>query len=136
VSTFSRIATLFYHVVWEEEIAEAKSSLTFVKEVKLLSVTHGLKSPREDLTPGKNQRQKPTSAELLYSEVQSTTNKMQHFTIYFCKTHYMFRTAFPSIIRSSKLHIQRQVFVRPILLPAASLARLAPGSSFGLYCIG
>jgi len=38
---------------------------------------------------------------------------------------------FPSTIRSSKLHIQRQVFVRPILLPAATLAvlaRLAAGS--------
>jgi len=44
--------------------------------------------------------------------------------IYFCKTLYMFQTVFPSIIRSSKLHIQRQVFVRPILLPAASLAGL------------
>ena len=48
--------------------------------------------------------------------------------IYFCKTLYMFQTGFPSVIRSSKLHIQRQVFVRPILLPAASLARLAAGS--------
>ena len=38
-----------------------------------------------------------------------------------------FRRFFPSIIRSSKLHIQRQVFVRPILVPAASLARLAAG---------
>ena len=43
-----------------------------------------------------------------------------------------FSRFFPSIIRSSKLHIQRQVFVRPILLPAASLARLAAGSSIGL----
>ena len=34
----------------------------------------------------------------------------------------MFQMGFPSIVRSSKLHIQRQVFVRPILLPAASLA--------------
>jgi len=34
----------------------------------------------------------------------------------------VFQTVFPSIIRSSKLHIQRQVFVRPILLPAASQA--------------
>jgi len=33
-----------------------------------------------------------------------------------------FRRGFPSITRSSKLHTQRQVFVRPILLPAASLA--------------
>ena len=31
-----------------------------------------------------------------------------------------FRRIFPSIIRSSKLHIQRQIFVRPILLPPAS----------------
>ena len=34
----------------------------------------------------------------------------------------MFQTVFPSITRSSKLHIQRQVFIRPILLPAASQA--------------
>jgi len=34
-----------------------------------------------------------------------------------------FRRGFPSIIRSSKLYIQSQVFVRPLLLPAASLAR-------------
>ena len=33
----------------------------------------------------------------------------------------MFQTVFPSIIRSTKLHIQRQAFVRPLLLPAASL---------------
>ena len=33
----------------------------------------------------------------------------------------MFQTVFLSIVRSSKLHIQRQVFVRAILLPAASL---------------
>jgi len=31
--------------------------------------------------------------------------------IYFCKTLYMFQTGFLSIIRSSKLHIQRQVLV-------------------------
>ena len=43
--------------------------------------------------------------------------------IYFFKTFYMFQTGFPSIIRSSKLHIQRQVFVRPLLLHAATLAR-------------
>jgi len=36
----------------------------------------------------------------------------------------MFQTVFPSIIRSSKLHIQRQVFVRPLLLPADNLTRL------------
>ena len=32
----------------------------------------------------------------------------------------MFETVFPSIIRGTKLHIQHQVFARPILLPAAS----------------
>jgi len=40
--------------------------------------------------------------------------------IYSCKTLYMFQTVFPSIIRSSKLHIQRQVFVRPLLLDCVS----------------
>jgi len=44
----------------------------------------------------------------------------------------MFQTGSPSIIRSSKLHIQRQVFVRLLLLPAASLAKLAAGNSNGL----
>ena len=44
--------------------------------------------------------------------------------IYFSKTLYVFQAVFPSIIRSSKLHIQRQEFVRPLLLPAARLARL------------
>ena len=32
--------------------------------------------------------------------------------IYACKTLYMFRTVFPSIIRSSKLHIRQQVYVQ------------------------
>ena len=53
--------------------------------------------------------------------VQPTRYDVSQF-IYFCKTMYTFQTAFPSIIRSSKLHIQRPVFVRPILLPAASQA--------------
>jgi len=53
--------------------------------------------------------------------------------VYFCKTLCMLQTGFPSIIGSSKLDIQRQVFVRPLLLPAAGLARLAAGSSNGLY---
>jgi len=48
----------------------------------------------------------------------------------------MFQTGFPSIIRSTKLHIQRQVFVRPLLISAASLARLAAGSSDGLTWYG
>ena len=43
-----------------------------------------------------------------------------------------FRRFFSSILRSSKLLIQRQVFVRPILLTAASPAGLAAGSSNGL----
>jgi len=33
----------------------------------------------------------------------------------------MFQKVFPTIIRSSKLHIQSQAFVIPLLLPAASL---------------
>jgi hypothetical protein len=42
-------------VVWEEEIAQAKSSLSSMKEVKLLWPARGLKGPREVLTPGENQ---------------------------------------------------------------------------------
>jgi len=60
--------------------------------------------------------------------VQPTRCNVSQF-IYFCKTLCMFQTGFPNIIRSSELHIQRQVFVRPLLLPAASLATLAAGSS-------
>jgi len=37
--------------------------------------------------------------------VQPTRCNVPQF-IYFCKTFYMFQTCFPSIIRSSKLHIQ------------------------------
>jgi len=58
---------------------------------------------------------------ITYSDA-AYNQQMQRFTIYFCKTLNMFQTVFPSIITSSKLHIQRQVFVRPILLLAASLA--------------
>jgi len=42
--------------------------------------------------------------------VQPTRCDVSQF-IYFCKTVYMFQTGFPPIIRSSKLHIQRQVLV-------------------------
>jgi len=52
--------------------------------------------------------------------------------IYLCNTLYIFQTGFPSVIGGSKLHMQRQVFVRPILPPAASLARLAAGGNIGL----
>jgi len=52
----------------------------------------------------------------------STTNKMHLLSqiIYSCKTLYMFRTIFPSIIRSSKLCIQQRYMSKQLLLPAAS----------------
>jgi hypothetical protein len=37
---------------------------------------------------------------------------------YFDLTLYMFRTVFPSIIRSSRLYIQQQAYVKQILLSA------------------
>ena len=55
----------------------------------------------------------------LIRTVQPTTCSVSQF-LYFCKTLYMFQTVFASVIRSSKLHIQRQVFVRTLLLAAAS----------------
>jgi len=63
--------------------------------------------------------------------VQPTRCKVSQFT-YFCKMLYVFQKGFPSIIRSSKLHIQRQLFVRPVLLPAANMAWVVAGSSVGL----
>ena len=38
--------------------------------------------------------------------------------IYFGMALYMFRTVFPSIIRSSRLYIQQQAYVKQILLSA------------------
>jgi hypothetical protein len=53
---------------------------------------------------------------------QNITNKMWRFSIYlFLYDALHVSDGFPSIIRSSKLHIQRQVFFRRLLLPAASL---------------
>jgi len=43
---------------------------------------------------------------------------------------YMFRTVFPSIIRSSRLYIQQQAFVKQILLSACQQAH----SSICLIC--
>ena len=59
-----------------------------------------------------------------FRRVQPTKCDVSQF-IYFCKMLYMFQTVFPSIIRSSKLHIQHQVFVRPLLLPDAVCAVLS-----------
>jgi len=67
----------------------------------------------------------------IFAEYKPTRCEVSQF-IYYCKTLYMFQTGFPSIIRNSKLHIQRQVFVRPLLLPSARLDKVAVGSSNGL----
>ena len=55
----------------------------------------------------------------IFSEYNQEDAMFLNF-IYFCKTLYVFQTVFPSIIRSSKLHVQCQIFVRSILLTAAS----------------
>jgi len=67
--------------------------------------------------------------------VQPTRRDFSRF-ICFCKTLYMFQTGFPSIIRSLKLLIQRQVFVRPIMLPAASLASSSKFEYSGIRVAG
>jgi len=38
--------------------------------------------------------------------------------IYLRKRLYMFQTVIPSVVRSSRLYIQQQAFVKPILLSA------------------
>ena len=40
------------------------------------------------------------------------------YQIYFGMTLYMFQTVFLSIIRSSRLYVQQQAFVKQILLSA------------------
>jgi len=54
--------------------------------------------------------------------VQPTRCDISQF-IYSCKTLYMFQTGFPSIIRSSKLHIQRQATVSYQLLAVLASSR-------------
>ena len=60
---------------------------------------------------------------------QNTTNKMRRFSIYlFLQDTLHVSDGFSVHHQELKPHIQRQVFVKPVLLPAASLARLAAGS--------
>ena len=68
-------------------------------------------------TDGRTDRQ--TDMTKLFSEYYQQDVSFLKF-IYTCKNLYMFQTVFLSIIRSTKL------------LPPASLARLAAGSSIGL----
>ena len=58
---------------------------------------------------------------LLYNQKGAPVSQI----IYSCKTLYMFRAVFPSIMRSSRLHIQQQAYVKQLLLPAASVPTLA-----------
>ena len=55
----------------------------------------------------------PNDTASFIRRVQPTTCNVSQF-IYLCKMLYMFQTVFPSIIKNSKLHIQRQVFFRPM----------------------
>jgi len=50
------------------------------------------------------------------------THQMHNIShlFYFGTTLYMFRTVFPSIIRSLRLYIQHQVYVKQVLCPLAS----------------
>jgi len=54
--------------------------------------------------------------------------------IYDCKTLYMFRTVFPSIIRSSKLRIQQQ-YVIQLLLSDAIAADSSSCTTYACCCI-
>jgi len=67
--------------------------------------------------------------DILYSK----TNQMHNISnlFYFGKAHYMFRTVFPSIIRSLRLYIQHQVYVIQFLWLLASgneMEHLVPAS--------
>jgi hypothetical protein len=63
----------------------------------------------------------------------SKTKKMHMFLqLFILVKHYMFRAVFPSIIRSSRLFIQQQAYVKQILLPAASGNEMKSSISFPL----
>jgi hypothetical protein len=57
---------------------------------------------------------------VIYSDSTIIKKHLLFQIIYSCKTLYMFRTVFTSIIRSSNLRIQHQVYVKLLLLPAAA----------------
>ena len=63
----------------------------------------------------------PVSASLIILSI-SKTNQMHQCTkfILFGVTLHVFRTVFPSIIRSSRLYIQKQAFVKQIMLSAST----------------
>jgi hypothetical protein len=73
----------------------------------------------------------------------SNINQMHQFLkfIYFDLTLYMFRTVFPSIIRSSRLCTQKQAYVKQILLLLGhrmqyrTVRDLTSGSGFATYRI-
>jgi len=72
-------------------------------------------------------------SQILASHTYCTTNKIPLLSqiIYSCKTLYMFRTVFPSIIRSSKLHIQQRYMSNSCcyLLLSGMSSPIAAGSS-------
>ena len=57
-------------------------------------------------------------------------------SFYFCKLLYMFRVDPPPIIRSTKLHLQHLVFVKPLLLPAAIVEELRRSLNSSTVAIG
>jgi len=70
----------------------------------------------------------PHSKNASFTYFYSKSNYMEQCItfIYFGMTLYMFRTVFPSIIRSSRLYIQQQAYVKMILLlPCAAVCLLA-----------
>ena len=93
--------------------------LLYQKLIKFIQVTDALKTPFNQLVllgvrymqfppPPTSSRKKIACA--IGIKCYSTTNKLHLLSqiIYFCKTLYMFRTVFPSIIRSSELRIQQR----------------------------
>ena len=67
----------------------------------------------------------------------SKTNHMHQCIkfIYFGMTLYMFRTVFPSIIRSSRVYIQQQAFVKKILLYSLDLMMMDGKTVRNMYSV-
>ena len=67
----------------------------------------------------------PCTFEQWHFSSYSNTNKMCLFLkLFILVKHYKFRTVFPSIIRSSRMHIQQQAYVKQLLQVAAAVTYL------------
>jgi len=78
----------------------------------------GLSTKYEQYFPNERNKGKRKQRKFIISTVKRTRCTNVSSLFYFGMTLYMFRTVFQSIIRSSRLYIQQQAYVKQILVSA------------------